>query len=146
MVVHVAGPAVGAPVGLGPGRHLVGRARGAAVRLADPDVEPHHAVLDVGLDGAVTILQLAGRVPVIVGDVPVDGTTPLRHHVTIELGASRVLVAAPTPEHDGHRDRRVSGRSVAASGAARTSSRYSRAVTAAMPPPPPTGSAVADGE
>ena len=79
-VVQVAGPAIGRPVGLGPGRHLVGRAPGAAVRLTDPHVEPHHAVLDVGVDGAVTILQLAGRVPIMVGDVPVDG--PHRGAVT----------------------------------------------------------------
>ena len=46
-VVQVAGPAIGGPVGLGSGRHLVGRAPGAAVRLTDPHVEPHHAVLDV---------------------------------------------------------------------------------------------------
>ena len=142
MVVQVAGPAVGAPVGLGPGRHLVGRAHGAAVRLADPDVEPHHAVLDVGLDGAVTILQLAGRVPVIVGDVPVGGTTPLRHHVTIELGASRVLVAAPTPEHVALATGASAGdpwRRPVLRGPRRDTA---VPVTAVMPPPAPTGSAV----
>ncbi len=92
-VVQVAGPAIGRPVGLGPGRHLVGRAPGAAVRLTDPHVEPHHAVLDVGANGAVTILQLAGRVPIMVGEGPVDGPTAVPHHVTVELGASRLLVA-----------------------------------------------------
>ena len=94
-VVQVAGPAIGRPVGLGPGRHLVGRAPGAAIRLTDPDVEPHHAVLEVGAKGAVTILQLAGRVPIMVGDGPVDGPTVVPHHVTVELGASRLLVANP---------------------------------------------------
>ena len=142
MVVQVAGPAVGAPVRLGPGRHLVGRARGAAVRLADPHVEPHHALLDVGVDGAVTILQLAGRVPVIVGDTPVDGPAVLRHHVTVELGASRFLVAAPPPDRP----------SVATGGSAGDPWRRSvlrgprsaaaEPVAGATPPPQPTESAV----
>ncbi len=96
-LVQVAGPAVGPPVGLGPGRHLVGRAPSAAVRVADPHVEPHHAVLDIGVDGAATILQLAGRVPIIVGDVPVDGVTAVPRHVTVELGASRLLITSPPP-------------------------------------------------
>jgi S-DNA-T family DNA segregation ATPase FtsK/SpoIIIE len=97
VVVQVAGPAVGPPVGLGPGRHVVGRAPGAAVRLADPLVEPHHAVLDVGCDGVATLLQLSGRVPIIVGDVPAEGPTAVPRHVTVELGASRVLMTVPSP-------------------------------------------------
>jgi S-DNA-T family DNA segregation ATPase FtsK/SpoIIIE len=99
-------------------------------------------VLDVGLDGAVTILQLAGRVPVIVGDVPVDGTTPLRHHVTIELGASRVLVTAPTPEHEAIATGASAGdpwRRPVLRGPRRDTA---VPVTAVMPPPAPTGSAV----
>ncbi|HWM22105.1 MAG TPA: FtsK/SpoIIIE domain-containing protein [Ilumatobacteraceae bacterium] len=100
-VVQVAGPAVEPPVGLGPGRHLVGRAAGAAVRLADQHVEPHHAVLDVASDGAVSLLQLAGRVPVIVGGVPVEGATGVPPHVTVEMGASRLLVDVRPAAADG---------------------------------------------
>ncbi len=142
MVVQVAGPAVGVPLGLGPGRHLVGRARWAAVRLADPEVQAHHAVLDVGVDGAVTILQLAGRVPVIVGDVPVEGPTLLPRHVTIEIGASRLLVAAPRPDQAAVATGGSEGdpwRRSVLRGPRRAAA---ESVTAAMPPPPPTESVV----
>ena len=143
-VVQVAGPAIGGPIGLGPGRHLVGRAPGAAVRLTDPHVEAHHAVLDVGADGAVTILQLAGRVPIIVGDGPVDGPTPVGPHVTVELGASRLLVAASARGRC-RRHRRVGGRPLAALGVARARCTAADPVAPLIPPPPPADRWLAGG-
>lgn len=74
-----AGPAAGRAVLLGPGRHVVGRSRHAAVTLADPAVETHHGVLTVSADGAAAFTQLTGRVPCrIDGDVITIGRSRMR--------------------------------------------------------------------
>ena len=61
-----AGPAAGGVFDLPAGRHLIGRSATCSVRLDDPLVELHHAVLDIPpgrqADGAA-FTQLAGRVP-----------------------------------------------------------------------------------
>jgi S-DNA-T family DNA segregation ATPase FtsK/SpoIIIE len=61
-----AGPSAGGVFDLSAGRHLIGRSAACSVRLDDPLVELHHAVLDIPpgqhADGA-TFTQLAGRVP-----------------------------------------------------------------------------------
>ncbi|WP_337062442.1 FtsK/SpoIIIE domain-containing protein [Kineococcus sp. G2] len=57
-VAVTSGPDSGHRVDLPPGRHVVGRAGGAtapAVALADPGVSRVHAVLDVAVDGSVTV-------------------------------------------------------------------------------------------
>ena len=70
------------------GRHVVGRAASASVRLADDDVEPHHALLDVGVDGEVRFTQLAGHVP-----AHVDGRPT---HDALLDGECRVTVGSST--------------------------------------------------
>lgn len=78
VVVTDAGPAAGGSVTLGTGRHVIGRASGAAVRLRDDLVELHHAVIDVDAAGVAALTQLAGRVPCRVsapsGDAPATVT------------------------------------------------------------------------
>ncbi len=61
-----AGPAAGGVFDLPAGRHLIGRSAACSVRLDDPLVELHHAVLDIssgGLADEAAFTQLAGRVP-----------------------------------------------------------------------------------
>jgi DNA segregation ATPase FtsK/SpoIIIE, S-DNA-T family len=90
-----AGPDVTAPVGLPAGRHVVGRSAAVAVRVLDPDVEPHQLVLDVADDGTATLTQIAGRVPVAVDDHPVDAPTHVGPGSRIHIGASRLTLLAP---------------------------------------------------
>jgi S-DNA-T family DNA segregation ATPase FtsK/SpoIIIE len=70
---------------LHPGRHSVGRAPSAAIRIADPTVELHHGVLIVDPDATARFVQLSGRVPAQVPDVIGPGGV-------IELGASRLSI------------------------------------------------------
>lgn len=99
-VVVEAGPAAGAVVRLGPGRHVLGRAANAAVRLDDELVELHHAVVDVDPGGRVTLTQIAGRVPcralVAVASspesVPIRAPTTLQSDSILTIGASRLRV------------------------------------------------------
>lgn len=91
------GPAVDAVAVLGARRYVIGRARGVAVRLDDPEVEPHHAMLDVASDGTVTLMQLAGRVPIMVGGVPVVGRVGLAIHDRVDVGSTRLRLAPPPP-------------------------------------------------
>lgn len=99
-IVVEAGPAAGAVVRLGPGRHVLGRAADAAVRLDDELVELHHAVVDVDHRGRVTLTQIAGRVPcqaLVVAttspeSVPIRAPTTLPSDSVLTIGASRLRV------------------------------------------------------
>jgi S-DNA-T family DNA segregation ATPase FtsK/SpoIIIE len=88
----VTGPDCGGRTPLTPGRHIIGRARSALLRVDDPRLEPHHAVVDVGGDAAdeVELLQLAGSVAIQV-DRTAAGTT-------VSVGASRVELRPTQPE------------------------------------------------
>ena len=88
VVEFESGPAVGAPVALAAGRHVVGRAAGAAVRLLDERAELHHGVLDIDGTG-VRFTQLTGRTPCDVGG-PAGAAHAERR--TFALGASRISV------------------------------------------------------
>lgn len=95
----VAGPSCAHTYVLMPGRHLLGRAPGTSIRVDDPDVEPHHAVIEATSGGGLTITQLTGRLPIRVGDDPVDGPTPLIAGALVQIGSGTLLlewVAAPT--------------------------------------------------
>ena len=98
LVVTVeAGPDAGGAVVLPPGRHLIGRSAGCAIRFDDPFAELHHAVLDVGVDSssiAPPVVQLAGRVPCRNGAAADE---PAGESVVL-IGASRVRVAVAGPE------------------------------------------------
>jgi S-DNA-T family DNA segregation ATPase FtsK/SpoIIIE len=92
LVVVEAGPAAGAALTLGPGRHVLGRAASASIPIADPLLEPHHGLLDVGPDGDVAFVQLAGRVPARIAGEPVAGPTAVPAGATVVVGATRLRV------------------------------------------------------
>ena len=80
-----------------PGRHLIGRSAGCAIRFDDPFAELHHAVLDVGVDSssiAPPVVQLAGQVPCRNGAAADE---PAGESVVL-IGASRVRVAVAGAE------------------------------------------------
>ena len=101
------------PSALPAGRHVVGRSPAAAVRIDDPSVEPHHALLDVAPDGAVAVVQLTGRVPCRVDGEPIAGPAAVIDGSTIELGSSRLRLAGPTSSHRRGGDGRGGGEPVA---------------------------------
>ncbi len=94
--IHVtAGPDSGSTFALGPGRWLVGRSASCAVRLDDPAVEAHHALLISAPDG-LGVVQLAGRHPLLVDGDPIDaGQVPIAAHRSIEIGHDLMCVGAP---------------------------------------------------
>jgi DNA segregation ATPase FtsK/SpoIIIE, S-DNA-T family len=92
-VICEAGPSAGMATFLTPGRHVVGRAGSARVVVADPSVEPHHAALDVGADGGVEVVQLAGRVPCRVDGEPASGRAEVPDGGVVVVGASRLRVS-----------------------------------------------------
>jgi S-DNA-T family DNA segregation ATPase FtsK/SpoIIIE len=101
------GPDAGRSFPLRPGRAVLGRSASAAVSIADPWIETHHALLDVAGDGTVTFTQLAGRAPATVGGDPFGGEpvggAPVglapgdRLVVGSSLLAVRAPLAAPAP-------------------------------------------------
>jgi hypothetical protein len=90
-ITVTAGPDAGHAVTLRPGRHLVGRSRGCALVLGDPAVEPHHALVTVGPDGAAGLTQLCARTPVLVDHHPHLGGT-VRPGAVVEVGDSRLAL------------------------------------------------------
>ena len=62
------GPAVSSWQPLASGRHHLGRGRHVSIRIDDPLIEPHHAVVDVDADGTFEVIQLTGVVPIRVRD------------------------------------------------------------------------------
>ncbi|WP_158412340.1 FtsK/SpoIIIE domain-containing protein [Ilumatobacter nonamiensis] len=91
-VAVVAGPAVTTWHRLGVGRHLVGRSPHAGVRIDDPSVELHHALLTIGVDGAANVTQLSGPVPIRVGTTPWEGAVDESGETLISIGASRLCL------------------------------------------------------
>lgn len=89
MVDVVAGPDAGRSIALVPGRYLVGRAPGPC-RIADPLMEPHHAILQIDHAGPCRVVQLTGRTTLRVDGHLVDGVATVVR--TIELGSSRLSV------------------------------------------------------
>jgi S-DNA-T family DNA segregation ATPase FtsK/SpoIIIE len=82
------GPDAGATFLVGPGRHLVGRAHTADIRCDDLLLQPHHALLEIGIDGELALTQLTGRAPLLVDGVAATDTMHLADTATIEVGAS----------------------------------------------------------
>lgn len=91
------GPGCAEVTGLCPGRHVVGRAASAAVRVDDPEVEPHHLLVDVTADGRVAVFHLTGRLPVLADHEPVVGWVELGAGSVIDLGATRLRMTLPSP-------------------------------------------------
>ncbi len=111
VVAVVVGPACDRRVALSPGRHTVGRASSAVVRVDDPTVELHHGVFDVDVDGSVTFTQLTGAFPASVDGVPCRPGQPVEPGDSLCLGASRLLIGRPDESAD---SRPVGGGSVVA--------------------------------
>jgi len=103
-VAVVAGPACTPWTPLPAGRHQVGRARTAGVRIDDPAVEPHLGVVTVDGCGSATFVQLTGRIPARVGGRPAHGSAVLAAGDTLTAGASQI------------RHRRSTGAATATSG------------------------------
>ncbi len=89
----VAGPDTGGSSVLGCGRHIVGRASGAAVRCDDGALEPHHVLIEIS-SGRATLHQLTGRIPVRVGGEAMIDTSTITTPARLEIGHS-VLTACP---------------------------------------------------
>ncbi|HUV19854.1 MAG TPA: FtsK/SpoIIIE domain-containing protein, partial [Ilumatobacteraceae bacterium] len=89
-VAIAVGPACERWIALPPGRHTVGRAATAAVRIDDPAVELHHGVLDVDADGTVAFTQLTGVFPATIWGAPCGRAHPVDN--ALSIGSSRLLV------------------------------------------------------
>lgn len=106
-VVIEAGPAAGSTIELGPGRHVLGRAFTAGVRIDDELVEMHHAIIDVDGSGAATFTQLAGRVPCrastapdsSIALAPLELAAKLPLGSVLTIGASRIRLRHLGPDH-----------------------------------------------
>ncbi len=96
----VAGPSCTVWRPLPPGRHAVGRAASADIRLDDDSVELHHGVLDVDDIGSMVFIQLTGRVPVRIGGQPCDRTQRVVPGDSLLIGASRIDVRAVGDQAD----------------------------------------------
>jgi len=83
-----AGPDAGRRIALSPGRYILGRAHSAAIRVADPALEPHHAIVEVGTH-YLAVTQICGRLAMTV-DGAVHAGGAVRPGVVVEVGASRI--------------------------------------------------------
>jgi hypothetical protein len=88
------GPNSGASVALAPGRYRLGSDAANDIVLADPDVSPSHAVLDLASDRA-GITALAPGVVLQRRRLGTGRTTALKCGTVVTLGATRLLVGGP---------------------------------------------------
>ncbi len=84
------GPACERWTTLTPGRHTVGRATTATVRIDDPAVELHHGLLDVAADGTVAFTQLTGAFPATISGTPCRPAHPIDG--ALSIGNSRLVI------------------------------------------------------
>jgi len=97
----ISGPAAGGRAVLHPGTHLLGRNPRAAVRVADPGVEPFHVQLEIGPRGDLGLVQVGGRAAVHLDGAAVAGRAAVapvpgaRHHLAV--GSSRLLLTPMGP-------------------------------------------------
>ena len=108
--VHVVGgPDSGAVLRLPPGRHRVGRAAEAGIRIEDPGLSRVHAELEVGA-GGVRVRDLRSTNGTWLEGVRIEGTPrELPRHARLRLGSSTLLFrtssgvpAAAHPDGEGH--------------------------------------------
>ncbi|MDO8364031.1 MAG: FtsK/SpoIIIE domain-containing protein [Actinomycetota bacterium] len=86
------GPDAGASQTVTTGRHLLGRARTAALRCDDPALQPHHALVEVDARGALLLTQLTGRTPMTIAGEAIDGTTRIGAEAVVEVGGSTLVL------------------------------------------------------
>ncbi len=106
----VTGPDCGPLPPLPPGRHVLGRAPGAALRVQDPHVEPHHALVELGAmgdDGVARAVALVGS-GILEAGTSAEGAAIEAGDSCIEIGALRAPPPArrvpPTSGTSWHRD------------------------------------------
>ncbi|TFH19775.1 MAG: hypothetical protein E4H05_03815, partial [Acidimicrobiales bacterium] len=99
-VAVIAGPSCDGWRRLGPGRRCIGRSSTAGLRLDDPAVELHHAVIDVGTDGSVTFTQLTGRIASRLDGVPCETAQVVAAGESLQVGASRLTFRHRSIEPD----------------------------------------------
>ena len=92
--VWIGGPDAGMTFELSAGMHVIGRASTAAVWCCDPELELHHAWLEVRSDATVYVTQLAGAASISIDGIPADGRTSLCGGQLLQIGAS-VLEVCP---------------------------------------------------
>lgn len=95
-LVERTGPHAGREHPLGPGRHVLGRERGAQVPLEGPDVSRRHARIEVG-EAGVRIADLESKNGVVVDGLPVPdgGSVSVGHGARIELGGVELELVHP---------------------------------------------------
>ena len=89
------GPDVAAPQVLASPMTLIGRGRRCGLRIDDAGLEPHHLRVVIDDDGGIEVMQLAGRVPMRVGDRPLrcwSGTVIAPE--VIEIASTRLVIEA----------------------------------------------------
>ncbi len=94
-VCVVAGLGAGRRIGLGPGRHLVGRAAHCHVVLPESTVSREHCGLQVAEDGAVSIDPVNAAAAVYLDGVAVTGPVSLRATAVVEVGSVAFVVRPP---------------------------------------------------
>ena len=95
-VAVVAGPSTATWQSLSAGRHLIGRAPHATIRVDDPGVERYHALLRIDDDGRIGIVQLTGVVPIRVGAHALESAV-VDDDTQLTVGASVIRIRRLRP-------------------------------------------------
>jgi S-DNA-T family DNA segregation ATPase FtsK/SpoIIIE len=77
------------------GRWTIGRSPAAHLRVDDPTVELHHVMIDADMD-TVRVTQLAGQVPVRLGNVAILASTNVSLPTRIVMGNTELTIERPT--------------------------------------------------
>jgi S-DNA-T family DNA segregation ATPase FtsK/SpoIIIE len=88
------GPHCTGCIPLAAGRYVVGRSSAAHLRIADPQLGLHHAVIDVD-EGAVMVTQLSGQAPLRLDGEAVTGTRSIRLPARLSIGMNDLWIAIP---------------------------------------------------
>ena len=81
------------------GRWTIGRSPAAHLRVDDPTVELHHVMIDAEIDAemdTVRVTQLAGQVPVRLGNVAILASTTVSLPTRIVMGTTELTIERPT--------------------------------------------------
>lgn len=88
---------------LGPGRHLLGRAPGAQIRIDDPTVDSHHLVVTLYQNGGIEIVQISGKEIVQIDGSPIGqrggpliARLPASAPVILRVAGSRLRISSAT--------------------------------------------------
>ena len=90
------GPDCTGCVPLAAGRYVVGRSPAAHLRIEDPQLGLHHAVIAID-KGAVTVTQLSGQAPIRLDGEPVTGTQSVSLPARLSIGMNDLQIAVPGP-------------------------------------------------